>query len=89
MPDGHDGGRGCNDENLKKILSLAGHMMILAALKKHMEEKKIVPNVLNALHNLLIDSSGVYEDTHFLTILDALPSTEVQSRSQMPDTGLN
>jgi hypothetical protein len=62
------------NENSKKILSLAGHQMILAALKKHILDKKIVANALVALQNLVIDGSDAYPDTQFSTILDALRS---------------
>jgi hypothetical protein len=62
-------------ENSKKILSLAGHMMIVAALKKHMQDNKIVAYGLRALYNIIIDGSVAYEDTHFSSILDALRST--------------
>lgn len=41
------------DENIKTICSLAGHMMILAALKKHIDIKNIILDALEALDNII------------------------------------
>jgi hypothetical protein len=59
-------------ENSKQILSLAGHMMIISALKKHMQDKDIVAHAFNTLQNILLHASDAYNDTHFSSILDAL-----------------
>jgi hypothetical protein len=51
----------CDDsgKNLKQILSIAGHMRILATLKKHMRDTKIITGALYVLYKFMIDGSNV------------------------------